>query len=93
MTRLLAMCAVLCLVGCVTTQRPPDGPPVPDAGCSASSDTLRRLGCPAGVELDGLPCEGVCAALEAEIPGAWHSDCVAGATSCEQADDCGRDDP
>ena len=93
MMRLLALCAVLCLVGCVTTQRPPDGPPVPDAGCAAACDTLRRLDCPAGVELDGLPCEGVCAAVEAEIPGGWHSDCVAGATSCDQADNCGRNEP
>jgi len=92
MTRLLALCACLWLSACVTTQRPPDGPPVPDAGCAAACDTLRRLDCPAGAPLDGLPCEGVCAAVEVEIPGAWHSACVAGATSCMQADACGRDE-
>ena len=92
MTRLAALCACLWLSACVTTQRPPDGPPVPDAGCAAACDTLRRLDCPAGAPLDGLPCEGVCAAVEVEIPGAWHSACVAGATSCMQADACGRDE-
>lgn len=90
MTR--AILAVLWLAGCVVPTPTPNGPPVPDAGCAAACDTLRRLSCPAGAPLDGLPCEGVCEAVEQEIPGGWRSDCVAGATSCEQADECGRDE-
>jgi len=91
MTRFIALCGVLWLVGCVPTQRPPDGPPVADAGCAAACETLRRLPCPAGQPTeDGVPCEGVCQSVEDVLPGEYHTACVAGSTSCAQADECGQ---
>lgn len=83
--------------------RVPQPAPVPGAGCIDACAALERLGCAGATGSPGpddvpgthddVACIDACALLEAEGIIVLHTECVAGAHTCEQADACSRVGP
>jgi hypothetical protein len=77
----------LLLCGCLTPTKPDD---IDGAGCVEACANMERLGCIGGRGDGHATCAQACADLEAEGFVPLHTECVAGATTCEGVDACAQ---